>query len=242
MLSPLQVISGVEQRQRAAYHRRQAHRNDDKGGEKTVKRGLKRLLDVAVSLVALTLLSVPLALIALAIKLDSKGPVFFLQQRVGLNGKHFDVWKFRTMVVGAVHRGLGYNVKRDDERITRIGHRLRNWGVDELPQLINVLLGSMSLVGPRPTLAYQVDRYNAFQRKRLRCKPGITSLAVVNGRNRLSWARRIEYDVWYVEHWSLWLDLKILFKTLWVVLVTREGIYGDEGVNDDFSASEGQES
>ena len=128
------------------------------------------------------------------------------------------------MVVGAVGKGLGYNVAKDDSRITRIGALLRNWGLDELPQLINVFVSEMSLVGPRPTLRYQVEHYNDFQRRRLQVKPGITSLAVVSGRNALSWKKRIELDVRYVEHWSLWLDIKILLKTLWVVLVTHEGL------------------
>jgi len=195
----------------------------------------KRLLDLLISGAGLLILALPLGLMALAIKLDSKGPVFFLQERVGKDGKTFFIWKFRTMVEGAIHQGLGVNVAHDDERITRVGHWLRHWGVDELPQMINVFLGQMSLVGPRPTLAYQVQRYTHVQRRRLLMKPGITSLAVVNGRNDLSWKERIEYDVWYVERWSLWLDVKILFKTLWVVLVTHEGVYGAEGVNDDFT-------
>ena len=195
---------------------------------------LKRLIDILLSFVGLVLLAVPFAIIALAIKLDSKGSVFFRQERVGKDGRSFKVWKFRTMVVGAVQQGLGYNVAKDDLRITRIGSVLRNWGLDELPQLINVFVGEMGLVGPRPTLRYQVEHYNDFQRRRLKMKPGITSLAVVSGRNALSWKKRIELDVWYVEHWSLWLDIKILFKTLWTVLVTHEGLYGEDGVNDPF--------
>jgi len=195
---------------------------------------LKRLIDILLSLIGIVLLTVPFAIIAVAIKLDSKGSVFFRQERVGKDGRSLRVWKFRTMVVGAVRKGLGYNVAKDDSRITRIGSVLRNWGLDELPQLINVFIGEMSLVGPRPTLRYQVEHYNDFQRRRLLAKPGITSLAVVSGRNALSWKKRIELDVWYVEHWSLWLDIKILFKTLWTVLVTHEGLYGEHGVNDPF--------
>lgn len=198
-------------------------------------RAVKRLLDLAVGLAGLALLSVPFALIALAVKWDSPGPVFFLQERVGLRGRPFNVWKFRTMVVDAVQKGLGVTLAKGDARITRVGNVLRNWGIDELPQLMNVLQGSMSLVGPRPTLGYQVAHYDEVQRKRLWVKPGITSLAVVSGRNALSWAQRIQLDVWYVEHWSLWLDAKILIKTLWVVLVTRKGIYGEDGMNDPFA-------
>ena len=195
---------------------------------------LKRQIDFWGAFLGLIILAIPFAIIALAIKLDSKGPVFFRQKRVGKDGRSFRVWKFRTMVVGAVQQGLGYNVAKDDSRITRVGAVLRNWGLDELPQLVNVFIGEMSLVGPRPTLSYQVEHYSDFQRRRLKMKPGITSLAVVSGRNALSWKERIELDVWYVEHWSLWLDIKILFKTLWTVLVTHEGLYGEDGVNDPF--------
>lgn len=194
----------------------------------------KRTLDVACSAGALLVLALPFALLAAAVKLGDGGPVFFRQERVGKGGRPFRVWKFRTMVVDAVSKGLGVTVAAGDERITRVGRVLRDLGLDELPQLVNVLVGEMSLVGPRPTLAYQVERYDAFQRRRLEVRPGITSLAVVRGRNALSWAERIELDVWYVDHASLGLDLRILFRTLWCVLVTREGLYGKGGVNDAF--------
>jgi lipopolysaccharide/colanic/teichoic acid biosynthesis glycosyltransferase len=138
------------------------------------------------------------------------------------------------MVVDAVSKGLGVAVAHNDERITRVGRFLRNSGIDELPQVLNVLVGEMSLVGPRPTLSYQVERYSPFQKRRLEVRPGITSLAVVSGRNALSWNERIELDVWYIDHWSLSLDLKIMLRTLWCVLVTREGLYGKDGVNDSF--------
>ncbi|MBW2040299.1 MAG: sugar transferase, partial [Deltaproteobacteria bacterium] len=160
---------------------------------------------------------------------------FFRQERAGKGGKLFKTWKFRTMVVGAVNQGLGFNVAQDDPRITRVGRFLREWGLDELPQLINVLKGEMSIVGPRPTLNYQVDQYNNTQRRRLLVKPGITGWALIHGRNLLTWEERIRYDVWYVDHWSLWLDLWIMLKTLWIVLVTKEGVYGKGGVNDDFT-------
>ncbi len=194
----------------------------------------KRTTDVAASIPMLALLALPLLLAAILVKLSDGGPVFFRQQRVGKGGRLFRVWKFRTMVVGAASMGLGHTVASDDDRITRIGRVLRDWGLDELPQLINVLLGEMSLVGPRPTLAYQVEHYDAEQRRRLEMKPGITSLAVVSGRNAIAWSERIELDVWYVDHWSLWLDLTILFRTLWCVLVSREGLYGEDGINDPF--------
>jgi lipopolysaccharide/colanic/teichoic acid biosynthesis glycosyltransferase len=194
----------------------------------------KRVLDLVTSALALVLLALPFAAIALAIKLDGGGPVFFRQERVGKGGRVFRVWKFRTMVVDAVSKGLGVTVAAGDERITRVGQFLRNSGVDELPQFLNVLVGEMSLVGPRPTLSYQVERYSPFQKRRLEVRPGITSLAVVSGRNALSWNERIELDVWYIDHGSLGLDLKILFRTLWCVLVTREGLYGKDGMNDSF--------
>lgn len=202
--------------------------------DKRIQVFIKRLFDIIVSLIGLAILALPFALVALAIKLDSKGPVFFKQERVGKDGKIFICWKFRTMIEGAVSQGLGVTVAQDDPRITRVGRFLRNWGLDELPQLINVLKGEMSLVGPRPTLPYQAELYDEFQRRRLEVKPGITGWALVNGRNLLPWEERIKLDVWYVDHWSLWLDLKILLKTVWIVLITREGLYGEGGVNDDF--------
>lgn len=194
----------------------------------------KRVIDIILSLTGLTILAIPFAFIALAIKLDSRGPVFFRQERVGKDGRILEPWKFRTMVVGAVEQGLGYNVAKDDPRITKVGRFLRSWGLDELPQLINVLKGEMSIVGPRPTLRYQVEQYNDFQRKRLLVKPGITGWALIHGRNLLTWEERIKYDVWYADHWSIPLDLWIMLKTIWVVLITREGLYGEGGVNDPF--------
>jgi lipopolysaccharide/colanic/teichoic acid biosynthesis glycosyltransferase len=154
-----------------------------------------------------------LALAAIAIKLDDGGPVFYRQRRVGREGAEFELLKLRTMDVGAEQRGAGLAVNAGDPRITRSGRILRRVSLDELPQLWNVVRGDMSLVGPRPTLAYQVERYTPRQRRRLEVKPGITGLAQVNGRARLPWADRIELDVWYVEHRSPWLDLKILART-----------------------------
>lgn len=201
---------------------------------KLLQRTIKRTLDILLSLIGLIVLAIPFAVIALVIKLDSRGPVFFRQERAGKNGKGFICWKFRTMVEGAVNQGLGVTVAQDDPRITRVGRFLRNFGLDELPQLINVLQGEMSLIGPRPTFPYQVELYDEFQKRRLEVKPGITGWALVNGRNRLPWEERIKLDVWYVDHWSLWLDLKILLKTFWTVLIIREGLYGEGGINDDF--------
>jgi lipopolysaccharide/colanic/teichoic acid biosynthesis glycosyltransferase/glycosyltransferase involved in cell wall biosynthesis len=195
---------------------------------------LKRVFDVVVSFVCLALFFIPFLVVAICIKLESSGPVFFLQERVGKDGRIFKIWKFRTMVENAVEQGLGFNVARNDSRITRIGKILRTWGIDELPQLINVFTGEMSIVGPRPTLSYQVKQYNNFQCQRLQVKPGITCLSIIKGRNSLSWNQRIKYDVFYIYHWSLWFDFEIIFKTFWVILVSKKGIYGKSGVNDDF--------
>jgi len=189
---------------------------------------IKRIFDIFASGLALIFLLPVFAIIGILIKIDSKGPVFFIQTRAGKDGKPFGAYKLRTMVDNAEKLGKGLRV--DDPRITRVGRYLR-WGIDELPQLINVFKGDMSIVGPRPTLMSQVDQYTDEHRRRLEMKPGITGWALVNGRNKLSWIEKIEYDIWYIDNWSLWLDIKIIFMTLWVVLVTREGVYGEDGVN-----------
>jgi lipopolysaccharide/colanic/teichoic acid biosynthesis glycosyltransferase len=159
-----------------------------------------------------------LALAALAIRIESPGPVLYRQRRVGLNGRPFDVIKLRTMVDGAEHMGAGLAVNVDDSRITRVGALLRRTSLDELPNLFNVLRGEMSLIGPRPTLPVQVEQYTERQRGRLAIKPGITGWAQVNGRATLPWAQRIELDLHYIEHRSLALDLKILWRTVTMVL------------------------
>ena len=194
---------------------------------------IKELFDRTISLLVLIVLSPAFLIIVVLIKLDTSGPAFFIQMRVGKNGIPFKSIKFRTMIQRATETGLGINIQQDDERITRVGEFLRTWSLDELPQIVNVLKGDMSLVGPRPTLAYQVERYTEFQRKRLLAKPGITGWAQVNGRNAISWEERIKLDVWYVENWSLWLDFKIMLKTIKVV-IKKEGLYGKDGINDDF--------
>jgi len=194
---------------------------------------IKELFDRTLSLLVLIILSPIFLIIVVLIKLDTSGPAFFIQMRVGKNGIPFKSIKFRTMIQRATETGLGINIQQDDERITRVGEFLRTWSLDELPQIINVLKGDMSIVGPRPTLQYQVALYNDFQRKRLLVKPGITGWAQVNGRNAISWEQRIQLDVWYVENWSLWLDFKIMLKTIKVV-IKKEGLYGKDGINDDF--------
>ena len=154
-----------------------------------------------------------LGLAALAVKLEDRGPVFYRQLRVGKDGRDFELLKLRTMVVDAERQGGGHALDRDDPRITRAGRVLRRLSIDELPQLWNVLRGEMSLVGPRPTLRYQVDHYDERQRHRLDVRPGLTGWAQVNGRAALPWDERIELDLWYVEHRSTWFDLKILALT-----------------------------
>jgi lipopolysaccharide/colanic/teichoic acid biosynthesis glycosyltransferase len=174
---------------------------------------LNRALDVVGAGLGLALASPALAAAAVAIKLDDGGPVFYRQRRVGQEGREFELVKLRTMVVGAERRGAGWAVNAGDPRITRAGRLLRRLSIDELPQLWNVVRGDMSLIGPRPTLAYQVDRYTPRQRRRLEVKPGITGWAQIHGRAALPWDERIELDVWYVENRSPWLDLKILLRT-----------------------------
>jgi lipopolysaccharide/colanic/teichoic acid biosynthesis glycosyltransferase len=174
---------------------------------------VNRLVDAALAGVGLTIASPVLALAAAGIKLDDGGPVLYRQRRVGLNGREFELLKLRTMDVGAENKGAGYAVNEGDPRITRIGRTLRRLSLDEIPQLWNVVRGDMSLIGPRPTLAYQVERYTQRQRRRLEVKPGITGWAQIHGRARLPWDERIELDVWYVENRSPWLDLKILART-----------------------------
>jgi lipopolysaccharide/colanic/teichoic acid biosynthesis glycosyltransferase len=174
---------------------------------------LNRAADVAAAGTALALASPLLVLAALGVKLSGRGPVLYRQMRVGKDGADFELLKLRTMVAGAESQGAGFAVDRGDPRITPVGRLLRRLSLDELPQLWNVVRGDMSLIGPRPTLRYQVERYTPRQRRRLEVKPGITGWAQVHGRAALPWDERIELDVWYVEHRSSWLDLKILAMT-----------------------------
>jgi lipopolysaccharide/colanic/teichoic acid biosynthesis glycosyltransferase len=174
---------------------------------------VNRAADVALAGLGLVLTSPLLAAAAVAIKLEDGGPVLYRQRRVGKDGKDFELLKLRSMTVGAEHLGAGFAVDSGDSRITRVGRVLRRTSVDELPQLWNVLRGDMSVIGPRPTLRYQVDRYSDRQRRRLDVRPGLTGWAQVNGRATLSWDDRIELDVWYVEHRSPLVDLRILLRT-----------------------------
>jgi lipopolysaccharide/colanic/teichoic acid biosynthesis glycosyltransferase len=188
---------------------------------------VSRILDVLLASLLVALSSPLLAVAALAIRLESPGAVFYRQRRVGRYGQPFEMWKLRTMVPGAESMGAGIYVLEGDPRITRVGRLLRRFSLDELPNLINVLKGDMAMVGPRPTVQEQVDRYTERQRRRLEVKPGITGWAQINGRTSLPWPERIELDVWYVEHRSLRLDLRILTRTAWM-LATGQGLYSED--------------
>lgn len=181
---------------------------------------MRRIMDIVGALLGLTLLSVPMSVIALLIRCSMGSPVLFRQQRPGLRGRPFTVLKFRTMREA---RGPGEGRESDEERLTSVGRFLRAFSLDELPELLNVLRGEMSLVGPRPLLMQYLDRYTPEQARRHEVRPGITGWAQIHGRNLLSWEERFALDVWYVDHRSLWLDLRILIVTLGRV-VRRQGI------------------
>ena len=174
---------------------------------------MNRALDIVTAALGLAVTSPLLAVSAIAIKLEDGGPILFRQTRVGKDGEDFELLKLRTMVVDAERKGAGYAIAAGDSRLTRVGRFLRKTSVDELPQLWNVVRGEMSLIGPRPTLRYQVEKYTAHQRKRLDVRPGLTGWAQIHGRATLPWDERIDLDVWYVEHRSPRVDLKILLRT-----------------------------
>jgi lipopolysaccharide/colanic/teichoic acid biosynthesis glycosyltransferase len=185
------------------------------------------VLDILIAGVLLVIASPVLLAALIAIRLESPGSPIYHQRRVGKDGAPFELLKLRTMVTGAEHIGAGLAVNEGDPRITRTGALLRRFSLDELPNLINVLRGELAIVGPRPTIQAQVDQYTERQRRRLEVKPGITGWAQVNGRAALPWNERIELDVWYVDHRSVWLDLKILAMTA-RMLVTGHGLYKGE--------------
>jgi lipopolysaccharide/colanic/teichoic acid biosynthesis glycosyltransferase len=189
------------------------------------RRGLPRWVDVALASLALVVTSPILLIAAVAIKLDSRGPVLYRQRRVGRDGTPFDLYKLRTMHPGADPIGVGTPVLEGDPRVTRAGRLLRRFSLDELPNLVNVIRGEMAVVGPRPTLEAQVELYTPHQRRRLEVKPGLTGWAQVNGRAGIPWEERIELDVWYVDNRSAALDLRILARTA-RLLLTGHGLYG----------------
>jgi lipopolysaccharide/colanic/teichoic acid biosynthesis glycosyltransferase len=186
----------------------------------------KRALDLAVAAGVTVFASPLLAAIGAAIKLDDRGPVLFRQERIGRHGRPFQIVKFRTLAGAPPQEPVDYLISAGDPRITPVGRFLRRWSLDELPQLWNVLRGEMSIVGPRPTLRYQVDQYDDFQRRRLEVLPGVTGWAQISGRNELPWPERIELDVWYVDHRSLSLDLRILAATT-ATLFRPRSVYDD---------------
>lgn len=189
---------------------------------------IKRIMDVGLAMMGLIIVAPLLLVSAVAIKVGSPGPVFFRLGVAGLGGKGFDQWKLRTMVNGAREGGDRFETSSSDPRITRVGHFLRRWSIDELPQLWNVLRGEMSIVGPRPAFFEIASKYSAEQVRRLAMRPGLTGLAQVQGRNLLTWAERVELDIFYVKHYSLWLDCEIMSRTI-PVLFRSEGVYGKDG-------------
>ncbi len=190
---------------------------------------VKRLLDVAVALLSPIVLAPVFALIALGIRVDSPGDVFFRLRVAGRDGIPFDQWKFRTMIQNARDAAHRFETSATDPRITRVGRFLRRWSLDELPQLWNVLRGEMSLVGPRPAFLEIAQRYSPEQARRLQIRPGLTGLAQLQGRNLLPWEQRIALDISYIEKYSLWLDAKILWRTI-PLLLRGTGVYGEGGV------------
>ena len=200
---------------------------------------IKRLLDVVLSLIGLIILSPILLITAIAIKLESKGPVIFQQDRLGLHGQVFKIYKFRSMCIGAEKDGV-YETK-GDMRVTKVGRIIRKTSIDELPQFVNIIKGDMSIIGPRPTLTYHpwpIEKYTNEQRKRFNVRPGVTGWAQINGRKDVPWDKRIEYDVWYVDNLSFGLDFKIFFKTVIKVLTMQDNInVGETAVNNTASST-----
>ncbi len=197
-------------------------------------RAVKRFLDVTASFLGLVLLSPLMLAVSILIKIDSRGPVIFRQKRIGRNGKVFEIYKFRSMCVGAEKTGSGVYSGKGDARVTRIGIILRATSIDELPQLLNILKGEMSFVGPRPPLTYhpwKYEEYTDFQKRMFEVRPGITGWAQVNGRKDVEWHKRIELNVWYVDHMSLLLDIKIMFMTAFKVLTNADNENSGATVN-----------
>ncbi len=191
---------------------------------------LKRFLDVVFSFLFISIFLLPMLIIGILVKIDSKGPALFKQQRLGKDGKVFSMYKFRSMQLNAEHTGSGVYSGKGDSRVTRVGRILRATSLDELPQFFNILLGDMSFIGPRPPLTYHpwpLEKYSAEQRRMFEVRPGITGWAQVNGRKGVEWNKRIQLNVWYVDHRSFLLDVKILFMTVFKVLSNADNVNTD---------------
>lgn len=194
---------------------------------KMYNKQIKRVLDFCLALIGLIILIIPMGIVAVLIKMDSKGPVIFKQDRLGYKGKVYKMYKFRSMCVGAEKTGSGVYSDKNDTRVTKMGKILRSTSIDELPQLINVLKGDMALIGFRSPLTYHPwpwEEYTGEQRKMFNVRPGITGWAQVNGRKTVEWHKRIELNVWYAEHVSFLLDVKILFLTVFKVLSNADNV------------------
>ena len=190
-------------------------------------RYIKRFLDIVFALTALVILLSVMAITAVAVKIESAGPALFKQERLGLKGKVFRIYKFRSMCQGAEHTGTGVYSGADDMRVTRVGKIIRATSIDELPQLFNIIKGDMSFIGPRPPLTYHpwpIEEYTEEQLHMFDARPGITGWAQVNGRKGVEWHKRIELNCWYVDNMSLWLDIKILFTTFFKVLKNEDNV------------------
>lgn len=188
---------------------------------------LKRVLDIVFSLLAMVILSPLFLVTAVAVRLDSRGPVIFRQKRLGLDARAFDIYKFRTMCVGAEHMGSGVYSGADDARVTKVGRILRALSIDELPQLVNILRGEMSFIGPRPPLTYHpwpLETYTKEQLHMFAVRPGMTGWAQVHGRKDVEWHKRIQLNCWYVDHVSFWLDIRIFFLTVFQVLKNENNV------------------
>ena len=195
---------------------------------------IKRFFDILLSFLGIVVFALPMLVIAIVIKIDSPGPVLFKQKRIGYKGKVFAIYKFRTMCIGAEQMGTGVYSNNDDPRVTKVGNFLRKTSLDEIPQFFNTLMGTMSFIGPRPPLTYHpwpIDQYTEEQLKMFDVRPGITGWAQVNGRKSVEWTQRIQLNVWYVEHVSLGLDLKIALRTVQKVFSNADNENHGETVN-----------